>query len=130
VNGSTEPYLVFKAGDAGPGDHTVYLEASNDWCLSSDTILIKVLSTVSLEDRNIKEFRVYPNPVSNQLHLEAAGMAGRKQVVLTDMSGKVLLRTQFDGDSHLLELQSYPPGTYMLKLQAEENTATIKLIKN
>jgi hypothetical protein len=129
-DGSTKPYLIFNAGEAGQGDHTVYLEASNDWCTTSDTIQITVKSTVDLAERDVKEFQVYPNPVSNQLHLEAYGIQGKKQVELTDMTGKVLLRTQFEGDSHRLEFQDYPPGYYLLKLESEEKIAIFKLINN
>ena len=69
---------------------------------------------------------VYPNPVSDRLHIEAqAGVS----VTVFSSTGKAMAHFRLAKDSELLNVSDYPPGIYILKLESRVGIAHVKLIK-
>lgn len=72
-----------------------------------------------------KEFKVYPNPTSNEIFIDC--MENLESVKLLSYDGKLLLETQ---NKHL-SIQDLPTGIYLLVLESESGQiGNQKIIKN
>ena len=77
--------------------------------------LCKTFDITARQDLHTSSVRVYPNPATGYLIIESREPRLRS-IVLTDMSGRVLLRSQITGERTRLNTFSLAPGTYILKL--------------
>lgn len=95
------------------------------------------ISTVSVPDDQFVEvgaeqvaqtdWKVYPNPTTDVLFLESAQSVSKW--MLFDLSGK-MLRQQYGGTQReSIDLQSFPPGTYVLHWWDAEEMRTAKVVK-
>jgi subtilisin family serine protease len=73
--------------------------------------------------------KVYPNPASDVLNLAANGVV-EGQVVLFDLTGKLLLKAELDYGKALLNVKSLTPGVYLVRIYAEDNEEleTVKVV--
>jgi len=69
--------------------------------------------------------RFYPNPVAEQLRID--GPAQRIQ--LMDLNGRVLQQLIPAVEGNTLSLDTYPAGTYLLRVEHEQGVSTAKVIK-
>ena len=72
------------------------------------------------------EVRVYPNPTSDLVNIETTEAT---QIELLDLQGRLLQSFTVNG-LYTLQLSAYSQGTYVLKLQMQEGTQTIKVVKH
>ena len=93
--------------------------------------------TTGIEDRNsaIKEFSVYPNPVTNQMTLNFSLEEGQNIVVrLTDALGKEVFRNEFSAIGGQVRktfaLSEFAEGVYTISVQTENSIQSQKLIVN
>lgn len=86
-------------------------------------VVVTPLTSVEFADNNIK---VYPNPVQNILQLDM-GDANRYEVIVSDMSGNILL-SQFDKNQ--IDFSQFASGNYFLTLVINNNYYNYKIIKN
>ena len=78
---------------------------------------------------------VYPNPVSDYLHLAFQEMAGEDfEIALYDINGKQVLHKELLNCSanETISLSTFNTGTYLLKIvkSSTNKSKTIKIIKN
>lgn len=59
-------------------------------------------------------YRVYPNPASDRLRIQANGKV--RQIVITDLQGREIWRTQVVGTAVELDVASLPRGYYLYTL--------------
>lgn len=62
-----------------------------------------------------QEISVYPNPASDQLHINGLGQVRSWTATIYDLTGKVILTQPLTGN--LLKVTSLEPGIYFLKVQ-------------
>jgi len=77
-----------------------------------------------LGDIKTLDLSIYPNPVTNELHIKTSESLKKTQV--TDLSGSVLLERQ---DSKTIQVGQLNAGVYLLKVETENGTKTMKFIK-
>ena len=107
---------------------------------SSETDQIKVLylfpildSTYTIqsnlnEARDISQFtHVFPNPTNNEVNINCGYKIKTLQVF--DEQGKVLFEKEVNAYNYLIDLNSYPTGTYLIKVQTNSGQTTKKVIK-
>jgi hypothetical protein len=77
-----------------------------------------------LESSEIADFMVYPNPASDvvNVYLQANSMRLKGELVLSDISGKVVMRTPtIGGDINLgIDVSEYESGMYLLQFISED----------
>ncbi|MBO0953022.1 BACON domain-containing protein [Fibrella forsythiae] len=71
--------------------------------------------------------RIYPNPVSDQLHID--GVPPGSTILLYDSGGKLLHQQNSVSGVNKLATDSLPAGTYYLRLQSDYNTAAGRFVK-
>ncbi|HRO41451.1 MAG TPA: T9SS type A sorting domain-containing protein [Flavipsychrobacter sp.] len=75
-----------------------------------------------------EEFKIYPNPATNELHIKLS--EGRfSQVSISDVSGKVLFTTTLNGVSHMINTSVFPIGLYFIRVQTENEVMIRKFVK-
>jgi hypothetical protein len=80
--------------------------------------------TTSLNDKNDKTVKIYPNPVSDVLKIESDLII--HSVEITDVSGKIFLN---DTPSDFISLVKFPPGLYVVKLIMTDSISYFKILK-
>lgn len=103
----TEYYVYAKSycNDRGVYTQSVWSQALiSTWALNID------------EDKALSEgVKIYPNPAGNQLHLSFDKVpAGSSSVVITDVTGRVLLNTGINSTESVIDITSLPSGIYIL----------------
>lgn len=84
------------------------------------------LSTAELTAQ--KDFKIYPNPASNQIRLEIDGVgAGRLQII--DLTGRVLLEQGFAPENPIIDVNGLHTGTYIIRLTDQNEVRTATFIK-
>ncbi len=82
---------------------------------------------------SLPDFRIDPNPVSDNLIISFTGSDYRKVVIhLYDVQGKELLRDEavfsIDQASYSIRMQEVPCGFYLIMLQTENDRKMKKVI--
>ena len=89
-----------------------------------------VTGVAGIEDR-ISENNVslYPNPANSQFTI-ALPKAMKAEIRVFDISGKLLLKEakQLISNKHSIDVSSLSSGTYFVRINSEEGTATKKLL--
>ena len=68
---------------------------------------------------------VYPNPVSDLLHIQTDLVI--EQISVLDLNGRIILTLQ--GDNRAINLQSLPTGQYIVKIHTETTIIPVKIVK-
>jgi len=88
------------------------------------------VSTIEDKDR-AKLFKTYPNPASENMRIELRTEAIRKKTTLliTDASGKKVLRKRLRNEINNINCSPWPSGIYYIQVQSANTRQTKKLIK-
>lgn len=83
---------------------------------------------VGVDNQEIPEIAIYPNPVSDKLFIHGDGEIS--SVVVRDMLGRVVrLSTEQNGNGYALSVADLPDGMYLLQFNHKNQTITRKFIK-
>jgi hypothetical protein len=75
-------------------------------------------------------FKIYPNPVQNELTInmkEEAGNAAEAKVM--DMMGRIVLAKSLNQAQNTISVSEIPTGTYILWISTEKGSFTQKIVK-
>ena len=87
---------------------------------------------VSVKNAASGDFRVaaYPNPVKDMLVIEVSGNRGSNaNLLLTDMSGKLLQAVKVNGAKTEVDLSTLPGGIYIVKYADDDRKEVLKITK-
>lgn len=79
---------------------------------------IQPKSDVGIQDPATPQASIFPNPASEIITINAAGM---KEIELHDLSGKLIRTTQATGEQLTLPVQDLVPGTYFLRIRYQND---------
>lgn len=122
---------IFQYRDTTQRFVQIYMGTANSGYVLGDSLLLATTNGgVGLEE--LAEhigFDIYPNPVVKEFSISTAPDIQIKEVVLTDISGREVLRWQIKN-----EVLSYPvshihPGVYIVQLQTSKGLLQKKLVK-
>ena len=113
------------------GKYTFRVVVSDGTETAIDQVIVNVLSTTGLDENKDEAGSVYPNPAENILFIRGEGFQGKTEVILTDASGRLMIRRIYNDRSDILEidLSSLLHGYYILKVIRESDTCTYPIIK-
>ncbi len=72
------------------------------------------------------DFRIYPNPASEFLHIDNAESA---DFVICDLIGRVVVGRRIDGKQEVISLSELSPGIYMIEIVANGYRTVAKFVK-
>lgn len=82
---------------------------------------------VSIPENNLA---VFPNPVSNELNVQLPSNHEIGKVTLYNILGKKVLESEVSQTKQKINVSSFSKGVYLLKLEADGLSKTLKLIIN
>ena len=73
---------------------------------------------------------LYPNPAAQQAKLHLSGSSGACTITLSDVSGRIVVQRNAQGESTItLDLSQLPPGTYMASVLDGKTVRMQRLVK-
>lgn len=84
--------------------------------------------TLSTSDFVASEFRIFPNPTNVNWNIVGSGIINN--VAVYDILGKQVLSLMPNSNEVILDSSSLRTGVYMAKIEGENGTKTVKLVKN
>ena len=91
----------------------------------NDEYFVKVYySTTDIEDMNAEDVNIYPNPVDDNLKIEAKSI---KKVAVINLMGQNVYESEVNADEVILNMSEYKSGVYMIQVTTEENTITKRI---
>jgi len=121
-NQDFEHYVTFTYNFSQVGD-LIYLEITNP---VDDTATFWA-STLSNEKFDITRVSLYPNPVTNQLHIET-DQAKIERIEIYTIGGKKVLDVNFLNDQPI-DVSKLIRGLYLVKVETGNGSLTKKLVK-
>lgn len=90
-------------------------------------IYFEVGNPLSINDTEIKNFKIYPNPVKSGKFSISSGSNSLKTVKLYDINGKTILNKQVL-NKEVIQINNLNSGLYILKVYENGKTASGKLV--
>ncbi len=120
-NATTDCYLEIKA--TPNGNQCGLRTAQSD--LWDDVVnFVPCTSSLSLEENENENFKIYPNPTQNIVHIDAK--SGEFKVELFDFTGKNIFEST---NAESIDFGNLSPGIYLIQLQQGEKISTFKVVK-
>lgn len=83
---------------------------------------------LSIDQLELFDFKIYPNPFTDRIHIENNGLPQYRLSVLNSL-GQTAKQIQINNDNQTIDLTDLTPGIYFLRIDSGDNTKTIKMIK-
>jgi|GEM_PF-1630836 len=126
VKNDADEYVAITDDAVLENGMTYYVTQTVGECESS-YFPITVNQIAGLNNANYTNLKVYPNPVNNVVTI-ANGTAISK-VTVTNMLGQTVITRSTDAAEVQLDLSGLQQGTYVLQLEAEGSSASVKIVK-
>ena len=105
------------------GDYTQVLQTVHG---CDSTVLMHLTITVGIEDPVVdRNLQVYPNPTNGLLSIRGTSFS---QVLLFDAYGKRIGVWNAEGDVTQIDLSSYAPGVYFVKVMDKQQIVGVKKV--
>jgi len=119
-------YLEFELATAST-NHKVtnfeIFEASNsEWSTIGNYTYFYTDTTLSINELNNINYKVYPNPIKNQVNFEINDF---EKITIYDISGKLILETK----SNIVNMKNVQNGVYLYRIHKENKIINGKIIK-
>ncbi|WP_310558292.1 T9SS type A sorting domain-containing protein [Flavobacterium sp.] len=94
----------------------------------SDAWIVKLVSeTLQNNNFNMDYFTLHPNPVSDFLHLTLPNSNQEKEIVITDINGKII--TQKKQNTNIISVENLSRGTYIIQIKTDAQSYINKFLK-
>lgn len=127
--------LPLRFGTPQPALYTIYSKRfTNGLFMGQGTSRIGICTAISglpLKANDLNNLNIYPNPVQQILNIKIPGQAQGVTVQLSDLTGREILKRNFNKTEKLqLNLEKLPAGVYLLHLETEKSKTLRKIVKN
>lgn len=103
----------------------VHMNSSDNYMMKIDDINITA-GTVGIEENEASSFRVFPNPATNMINVEAQGY---EQYQLVNMLGQTVSSNSLNNGTAQINVSNLSNGVYFVRLINGNNVETIKVVK-
>jgi hypothetical protein len=120
--------------NAGSNTIKIQRDAADNTATDFDYILMSSETATELSDNlpsienEITGIDIYPNPIHNTLIIKAKD---RYNMMLSDVSGRVIVRKELMGTTTDIDMSHYPNGVFLLKATSGNGESFVrKIVKN
>lgn len=85
---------------------------------------------LSLLENDVQGFKVYPNPVSNQLYIQMPASHEERLLKIYDALGKLVIEQNYSNTHFNLDVSHLTSGIYILSVISNNQTVNSKFIKS
>ncbi|MCZ2337531.1 MAG: T9SS type A sorting domain-containing protein [Chitinophagales bacterium] len=96
ANKTSTKYFCFKASDLG--------------------IITKTVATDDLQPPVDIEYSIFPNPATNNIHVECAASLQNSNLILYDLYGKTIIKADISHTNPIVDISNLPNGVYIVKV--------------
>lgn len=94
---------------------------------NKDSYVVGSCQNISLEEQiALGDIQYYPNPVNDFLSLKLS--EGKQQLSLFNVNGQLLKTQNTEGGFEVMDMRSFAPGFYLLKIQAGSAVRNVRLV--
>ena len=86
-------------------------------------------STTSIQDQELGEISLYPNPTSQILYVTVENMEDFHLIEIRDLQGRIITEKSITSTQTTFDLSEIPNGMYLVQLIAKNKVRTLKVIK-
>lgn len=122
INGATDQ--VYNATTSG--DYAVIV--TNNGC-SDTSACVTVVVTGIIENEFGKGLVCYPNPTNGDLSIDLGEIHDTLSIAMTDLAGRVILSRTYTESQRLYLHVDAPAGVYILRIEAGDKHAVVRLVK-
>lgn len=105
------------------GNATLTVNVSNACGEGENTISVNVRNSFSVGENSINA-KLYPNPTSDKITVEAAGM---QHITITNTLGQMVADMELDADTANIELAQFGSGVYVIRIQTKTGSCTRRI---
>lgn len=105
----------------------IYYRKGTDSCGEPDTTNSAMFLSIAESRTTKSNISVYPNPASSSVYVLTPENSA---IEIIDIKGQIIEKYNTTGSKTFINLISYQPGIYIIKIIADEVTIIKKLIKN
>ena len=113
------------------GENKIYwsvTDASYNTTVDSIVIVVNEVDYTSIDDKD-NILSIYPNPASNFLNITLAENYNSANVIITDLSGKLIKTTKINRNNENINISSLKPGIYLIRISTPGNMFVGRFIK-
>ncbi|MEL1242661.1 T9SS type A sorting domain-containing protein [Flavobacterium sp. DGU11] len=122
-----KPKANVEIGDVFEAQAGIYFDFNP--VVNTNSITTTIMDTAGNNDFNAGGFVMYPNPASSKVTLEMqSGTANNASVTVTDVLGKIIVKTTVHATQSDIDVSSLKSGVYFITLNADGKLATKKLV--
>lgn len=93
-----------------------------------DTDLVfQITSVTNANDEDI--IRLFPNPATEKIAITFSNAAIERTLIITDVSGKEMLRDKVNEKQTSIHIESLPAGVYFLTVVSNNQSRVVKVVK-
>ncbi|MFN5418351.1 MAG: T9SS type A sorting domain-containing protein [Flavobacteriia bacterium] len=115
-----------------------YPVLSNDFVIfasknASNQIQIKKITcsgSLELIEEQFNDFSIFPNPTENEFKIDNANGFQDASIVVSDLTGKVILEEKLNGKEGIFSLNGFKSGVYIVKIKDKSTSVSKLLIKD
>ncbi len=111
-----------------PGNFTVTLTVSGPGGNTTEVKTDYILIPVGLGENESEVILVYPNPVTNYLHIVFPA-AKNRTLIVTSMGGKRMLDYTTNRNEEYINMVRFPKGVYSLIIRDGEHISILKIVR-
>jgi len=112
------------------GDNTVTVTVTDgNGCSNTDAVTFFIDGCASIDELNAIAMTLFPNPSTGVFNYSIDNMAGRINMMIVDVTGKIVEAGELTTATGTIDLSTYESGIYILKLQAGDAVKTVRLVK-
>ncbi len=93
---------------------------------SNELFAIELMSNLGVQENELSNFTLYPNPANSGLVTIKTSVFGEKAVSIVDVLGKTVIETKVLNDD--LDVSNLSSGVYLVRIQKDNAIATKKLV--
>jgi len=119
-----KPKSTVDVGDSMSNNANIYFDFNPP--VVTNTVTTTVIEDLSINDNNMNEIKIYPNPTKGLLNVLTNG-SNIEEIAIINLQGMVLKNVHFKNE---IDVSSLSIGIYFIQLSVEGKTITKKFIKN
>lgn len=98
-------------------------------CDNQDEVVANCAIGIGETESGLGNLEIFPNPASGIIVIKTLAATGQRDVILYNSSGKVMNSARANDETMIIDISSFPPGLYFVRLSNEKTVQVGKFIK-
>jgi len=105
---------------------SIQYDGADSFCVTLPTLRTENSCVLGINESQVYNFKIYPNPATNGYLFINSKLAGAKNIAIFDVLGKQVLQTTLTGEK--LDISKLNSGVYIVRIELGKTSSTKKLV--